>query len=302
MTGSKIKIRKNCEWCGEEFLAQKTTTRYCSHKCNSRAYKAASRENRVKKVEIQAAIQKSVDNIKNKEYLSVLEVSKLIGVTFQSVYKMIYAGHLKASKISSRLSFIKKSDVDAMFESNPYLKREKDIDLNITITEFYTTAEIKEKFNIGETWIFSIAKKHNIPKTFNKGKTYWSKTHIDKYFAKKAHDPEITEWYTVKEIQEKFNMTLNAIYTVASKDGIPKKKEGKTVYYSKKHFDIAKGIATQEEPQYYMVAEAMEKYNITRDQLYHYVKFHNIPRVKFGKYIKISKPELDKILGAPKIE
>ena len=64
----------------------------------------------------------------------------------------------------------------------------------------------------------------------------------------------------------------------------------------------AKGIAIPEEPQYYTVAEAMEKFNLTRDQLYHYAKYHNIPKVKKGKYTFISKPELDKLLAAPKIE
>lgn len=97
-------------------------------------------------------------------------------------------------------------------------------------------------------------------------------------------------------------MTLSAINTLASKDGIPKRKEGKRVCYSKKHFEIAKGISLPDEPQYYMVAEAMEKFNLTRDQLYNCVKYHNIPRVKVCKYTKISKPELDKIFEAPKIE
>lgn len=46
----------------------------------------------------------------------------------------------------------------------------------------------------------------------------------------------------------------------------------------------------------------MEKFNLTRDQLYHYAKYHNIPKVKKGKYTFISKPELDKLLAAPKIE
>ena len=78
--------------------------------------------------------------------------------------------------------------------------------------------------------------------------------------------------------------------------------EGCLRVYSKKHVDIAKGVAAPEEPQYYTVAEAMEKFNLTRDQLYHYAKYHNIPKVKKGKYTLISKPELDKLLAAPKIE
>ena len=167
---------------------------------------------------------------------------------------------------------------------------------------FYTTAEVKEKYHVNESWIFLVAKKNNIPRTFNRGKTYWSKKHIDAYFAKKAPNPDITEWYSTQEMQEKFGMTLSAIYCFVSKNAIPKKKEGIMVYYSKKHVDIAKGIAAPEEPQYYTVAEAMEKFNLTRDQLYHYAKYHNISKVKKGKYTLISKPELDKLLAAPKIE
>ena len=90
-------------------------------------------------------------------------------------------------------------------------------------------------------------------------KTYWSKKHIDDYFAKKAPDPEIKEWYSTQDIQEKFGMTLTAIYSFVSKNAIPKKKVGIMVYYSKKHVDIAKGLIAPEEPKYYTIAEAMER-------------------------------------------
>ena len=69
---------------------------------------------------------------------------------------------------------------------------------------------------------------------------------------------------------------------------------------SKKHVDIAKGLA-KAEPEYYTTAEAMEKYNLTRDQLYHYVKWHHISKVQDGKYIKISRKELDDLLAPPSI-
>ncbi len=303
MASSSIRIKKVCEWCGEVFYAQKTTTRYCSHRCNSKAYKEITRNKRIQDAETKTNIlisQQPIQIIKDKEFLSFAEAGTLLGISRQAVYKMVAAGHLKASKISSRLSFIKRSDIENMLENKPYEKRnKKDI---APITEFYTTAEVKEKYNVVDSWIFVVAKKHNIPRTFNRGKTYWSKKHIDNYFGKKAADPEITEWYSVQEIQDKFGMSLAAIYTLASKNAVPKKKEGIMVSYSKKHFDIAKGIAQPDEPQYYTVAEAMAKFNLTRDQLYHYAKYHNIPRVKVGKYVKISRPELDKLFEAPKIE
>lgn len=31
---SNIEIKKKCKWCGQIFIAHKTTTNYCSHRCN----------------------------------------------------------------------------------------------------------------------------------------------------------------------------------------------------------------------------------------------------------------------------
>ena len=277
MATSSIRITKICQWCGVEFVAQKVSTKYCSHRCANLAYKQAVRDKRVKQAEAETLsikLEKPIENVKDKEYLSFAQAGKLLGLSRQAVYNMVKAGNLKASKISSRLSFIRRVDIDAMLENRPYKTlHPKD---TVPITDFYTTSEIKEKFGVKESWIYEIAKEHNIPRTFNRGRTYWSKKHIDSYFAKKAPDASITEWYSVAELQEKFGMTLSAIYTFVYKNVIPKRKEGKMVYYSKKHFDIAKGLATPEEPQYYTIPEAMEKYNLTRDQLYHYVKYHNI--------------------------
>ena len=303
MATSSIRITKICQWCGVEFVAQKVSTKYCSHRCANLAYKQAVRDKRVKQAEAETLsikLEKPIENVKDKEYLSFAQAGKLLGLSRQAVYNMVKAGNLKASKISSRLSFIRRVDIDAMLENRPYKTlHPKD---TVPITDFYTTAEIKEKYGVKESWIYEIAKEHNIPRTFNRGRTYWSKKHIDSYFAKKAPDASITEWYSVAELQEKFGMTLSAIYTFVYKNVIPKRKEGKMVYYSKKHFDIAKGLATPEEPQYYTIPEAMEKYNLTRDQLYHYVKYHNITRIKVGKYTKILRSELDKFFEPPKIE
>ena len=303
MATSKTKIKKVCEYCGTVFYAQKLTTRFCSHRCNNLAYKERVRHKRIQEVEtkVQTVIsEQPISDFKDKEYLSFKEAATLLGLSKQAIYKMVYAGKLQAFRISSRLSFIRKGDIDRMLEARPYEQRHpKD---TIPITDFYTTAEVKEKFNVAESWVFAIAKKNNIPRTFNRGKTYWSKKHIDAYFAKKAPNPDITDWYSTQEIQEKFGMTLSAVYCFVSKNAIPKKKEGIMVYYSKKHVDIAKGVAAPEEPKYYTVPEAMEKFNLTRDQLYHYATYHNIPKMKKGKYTLISKAELDKLLAAPKIE
>ena len=225
MATSSIRIKKICQWCGAEFEAQKVSTKYCSHRCANLAYKQATREKRVKQVEAETHFIKSEkpkENVKDKEYLSIAQASVLLGLSLQAVYKMIYAGHLAAYKLSSRLSFVKRVDIDEMLNANPYVKKNRS--KGEDITEFYTTAEIKEQYGVKESWLYKIAKEHNIPRTFNRGKTYWSKKHIDSYFAKKTPDASITEWYSVAEIQEKFGMTLSAIYSFVSKNVIQRKK------------------------------------------------------------------------------
>lgn len=54
MSTSKIRIKKICEFCGKEFFAQKTTTRYCSKTCNSKAYKYQLRVQKIERTEIDA--------------------------------------------------------------------------------------------------------------------------------------------------------------------------------------------------------------------------------------------------------
>lgn len=299
---SNLKIKRICAWCGKEFIAQKTTTACCSKQCANALYKKRKRDEVIKinNQNIEKKIEeKPITIIKDKPFLTITETAIYLGVTRPTIYGYIKRGELKVIRLGFKY-FLKKEDIEKLF--NTPIEFHTPTKEKAPITDFYTTSEVKGKYHVNESWIFVIAKKHNIPRTFNRGKTYWSKKHIDAYFAKKAPAPDITEWYSTQEMQEKFCMTLSAIYTFAHKNAIPKKKEGIIVYYSKKHVDIAKGIAKPEETMYYTVAEAMEKFNLTRDQLYHYVKWHHISKIKKGKYTFISRTELDKLLAPPKIE
>lgn len=152
--------------------------------------------------------------VKEKEFLSFRKTGKLWGLSHQAIYKMMKE-HLQASKLSSRLSIIKRTDAETMPDANPY--KASGLKETIIITDFYTPAEIKKKFNVPESWIFIVAKKKNILKTFSRGKTYWNKKHIDAYFASKASDNDITEWYSVDKIREKFGMLHSALYSFVSK-------------------------------------------------------------------------------------
>ena len=163
------------------------------------------------------------------------------------------------------------------------------------ISDFYTTAEVKEKYGVKDSWIFHIAKEHNIPRTFHRGKTYWSKKHIDDYFAKKAPDPEIKEWYSTQRHAGEVRHDANGHLFFCIKE-CHSQEEGRYhgVLFQEACGHCQKVSLLQKSQKYYTIAEAMERFNLTRDQLYHYVKYHNIPRIKVGKYTKILRAELDK--------
>ncbi len=70
---SNIKVHRICQHCGNEFLARTTITRYCSHKCNSRDYKARKRAEKIKisTKEIRYLKQLTFEELKSKEFLTV---------------------------------------------------------------------------------------------------------------------------------------------------------------------------------------------------------------------------------------
>ena len=173
MAATKIKIKKVCEWCGQEFYAQKITTRFCCKRCNEHAYKAKLRRTQVAEA-IHRTESKSMDEMKGKEYLSIRETAVILGITVRATYNLIYRGQLKASKLSPRMTIIQKASIQEMLDSYSYAKAPKKKDE--PITEFYTTTEIKEKFGVSNSWIFKVGKEKNIPKVFRMGNTYWSKS------------------------------------------------------------------------------------------------------------------------------
>ncbi len=292
---STIEITKTCEWCGNTFIARKCTTRYCSKRCAEHAYKDAKRKEHVAKEQSKANDPKVIES---SPFLSPAQCARLLGVSRRSIYNYLAANTIPCFQFKGK-TLISRESLNALFDGS-HIYQLRPAKEKQPITEFYTTKEVLEKFGISNSWLFKAAKENNFPKITQRGKTLWSKPHIDRFFAKSATKEDIAEWYTAAEIQERYGMTLSAIYNLVSKENIPKKKVGCEARYSKWHFDKAKGVAV-DEPDSYTMQEAMAKYGMTRDQLYHYIKTYGISKVKVGRIVKISKQELDNLFAPPKI-
>ena len=300
---SNIRIERICEWCGKQFTAQTTVTRFCSKRCSEHAYKERLRQKKISLSNQETAQNSREKESRNKEFLTPSETARYLGVGRTYIYDCINRGKIKVTRIG-RKTLISKADIQAMFDfltpkenisAAPAEKKSK------SLSDFYTRADIREKYGVKDSWIYKVVAENNVPKTIIRGKAYFSKSHIDRLFSTRKENPEITEWYSVEDIQSKYGMTLSAIYCLVSKVGIPKRKEGSKVYYSKYHFDVAKGAKSAEEVEFISVAEAMEKYSLTRDQLYHYVKTYKITKLRSGKYVKLNAKELEALFN-PKIE
>ena len=200
---SNIQIKRICQYCGKEFIAKTTKTAYCSHSCNSLAYKAKIKAGKIKQSnnetsqirvsnDIRPGKTKSIENLKDREYLTVKEVSMLINCSRQNVYKLIKSGKLKATNLLIKKTLVRRSDIDKLFSNDSGIElipQQQKIDLQkweqagfYKITDCYTLAEIKNKYGISESAIYSIIRRENIP-TIKKGWfVYVPKNLIDDIF------------------------------------------------------------------------------------------------------------------------
>lgn len=124
---TRIRVEKICQYCQKEFIAKTLKTRYCSKICNSRAYKDKLREEKLQEAKsgvvrektttLPHPVESNLKVIQGKEVLTVLEVSKLLGLSKPTVYRLIKEGKIKATKISARNTRIHRSEIDKLFHS-----------------------------------------------------------------------------------------------------------------------------------------------------------------------------------------
>jgi len=112
---SNIRIEKTCEHCQKTFMAQKTTTRFCSESCAKRAHKKRLRDEKISKA-IETENTKKPFNpvVKEKEFLSIKEVCMLLGASRWTVYRMIDSGRVKAVKIGWK-TIIERNEINNLF-------------------------------------------------------------------------------------------------------------------------------------------------------------------------------------------
>ena len=106
---------RKCEFCGKTFVPRSGMQKYCSEECQAEA-------KRLRKKRQQDLINgiEPIMGLQHQEYLTFSKAAVLMGCTRQYIYKLVANGKLKASRLSSRMAFVRKSDIEKMFDGNPY--------------------------------------------------------------------------------------------------------------------------------------------------------------------------------------
>ena len=310
------KTRK-CAFCGKEFTCNSGSQRYCSEHCAE----AAKAQRKKRQQDFLKAVQPVID-IASQEYLSFSKAAILMGCSRQYVYKLVNEGKLPASRISSRMAFIRKADIEKMLAGNPYhrvlptskpknpsslsLKKEHDSSKStrkensfqdIEPLEYISGEDVMATYKVKKSWLYVSAKRNNIPVCKIAGKNYYSRKHMDALFGVTAEVEALTEWLTTDEAESLYSTTKESLRTQAYRRHIPTKREYGKTYYSKKHLDEIFRPDLKASDAYYTTAEAAEKYGLTKANIGVIAKAHNITKVKVGVQNLIVKKELDRIMA-----
>ena len=201
---------RKCEFCGKTFVPRSGMQKYCSE-----GFQAEAKRIRKKRQQnLINGIEPIVD-LQCQEYLTCTKAALLMGCTRQYIYKLVDNGKLKASRLSSRMAFVRKTDIEKMFESNPYKRvipcgksktsnkpkfgkkaerQEQTIGKKENeVLDYYSGEEVMSIYKVKKSWLYTSAKRNQIPMCRIAGKNYYSKRHIDEFFGTAVDLNSITD-------------------------------------------------------------------------------------------------------------
>jgi excisionase family DNA binding protein len=243
MTKIKATLKRICEVCGGEFVAAQHTSRFCSKRCSQKAYKMKLRESKIVKSNAeseQQRIEKKNKRMAAQMAFSITATAQVLGVCRQTVYNLVYAGRLKAKRITNRIMLISRDNINDFLQATencqklPAKERQP-------ITEWYSKKEAMDILKVESTKYRRIINQNRIPERKQGVYSFVSKKHIDEYNKKNTEQNQISnrdEWLTVDEIAETYGLSMSGVYSYVSSHGIPKKTlDGQIKVYSKYHID-----------------------------------------------------------------
>ena len=305
------KTRK-CAYCGKAFTTNSGMQKYCSEECAEQAKETKKKRQK----DFLRAVEPMME-LQQQEYLTFSKAAILLGCTRQYVYKLVEQGKLPASRLSSRMALVRKSDIEKMFEANPYnrvlpcskpkktasmkqktsSKRDNEnVKPTDEVMEYYSGEEVKQIYKVKQSWLYASAKRHQIPMCRIAGRNYYSKKHIDAVFGTTIDIDAIVDWLSPQEVANRYGINLTAVRSYAYRHKIPTKREYGCTYYSMSHFDELRRTDLLSNEDYYTVEQVQQLYGLTKANICHIVKVKHIEKTKVGRLNLLLRSDVERVM------
>ncbi|MDD5896267.1 MAG: helix-turn-helix domain-containing protein [Prevotellaceae bacterium] len=291
-----MKKTRKCAFCGREFTANSGVQKYCSVSCADEA----KRERKKRNGDFLKAAE-PVIGLRQQEYLTFSKAAILMGCSRQYIYKLVNQGKLKASRISSRMAIIRRADIETMLEGSPYnkvvfgnrpkpassnrqqqQKKKEPVSVSDEPLTYISGEEVIASYKVKPSWLYTSAKRNQIPICRIAGKNYYSRSHVEECLGLTADIASITDWLTKEQAFDEFGMSATAVHAYAYRHRIPTKREYGIVYYSRTHLAELRQTDMLADDRYCTVDEVSEKYGLSKANIHHITKVHGIEKRKVG--------------------
>ena len=291
-----MKKTRKCAFCGREFTANSGVQKYCSVSCADEA----KRERKKRNGDFLKAAE-PVIGLRQQEYLTFSKAAILMGCSRQYIYKLVNQGKLKASRISSRMAIIRRADIETMLEGSPYnkvvfgnrpkpassnrqqqQKKKEPVSVSDEPLTYISGEEVIASYKVKPSWLYTSAKRNQIPICRIAGKNYYSRSHVEVCLGLTSDIASITDWLTKEQAFEEFGMSATAVHAYAYRHRIPTKREFGIVYYSRTHLAELRQTDMLADDRYCTVEEVSEKYGLSKANIHHITKVHGIEKRKVG--------------------
>ena len=291
-----MKKTRKCAFCGREFTANSGVQKYCSVSCADEA----KRERKKRNGDFLKAAE-PVIGLRQQEYLTFSKAAILMGCSRQYIYKLVNQGKLKASRISSRMAIIRRADIETMLEGSPYnkvvfgnrpnpassnrqqqQKKKEPVSVSDEPLTYISGEEVIASYKVKPSWLYTSAKRNQIPICRIAGKNYYSRIHVEECLGLTADIASITDWLTKEQAFDEFGMSATAVHAYAYRHRIPTKREFGIVYYSRTHLAELRQTDMLADDRYCTVDEVSESYGLSKANIHHITKVHGIEKRKVG--------------------
>jgi excisionase family DNA binding protein len=163
-------------------------------------------------------------NKTKEEYIGIPEALLQFNISLTWFYRKIKTAEIKPATIDGKTLYPLKP-LKKLFTKKQYAE----------IAEWYTVAEIAEKFGVSKQYVYEYTSDHKLPKKREGKEVLISKYHWDKSRGLDLNESE--NYYTVPQVTEKYGIGRSHLYDVIRAHKIPKIKRGQSILIHRQKID-----------------------------------------------------------------